>query len=315
MWKTFAVACCLTLAAGPSLALDIQSRVLATGDSGGLYYQIGTAFQQLVNTNTPEHGVRMFAERSRGSVENVQELLSGRADFAIVQADVLAKEQAAGNTNLRAVMGLHTEILTVLAAKNAGVSDFSDLAGKRVNLATEGSGSALSIDETLSAVGLDRSAFRTVTTEDPTTAAAFLCSGKLDAMVLMTGHPSREVKRVLDRCDTELVALSDADIKSVVLSQPAREPIAIPAGVYRTLTQDVPSFGVRAVLATRDDVPDETVATVVRSVFPHASDLGLIAPALQGVTTAEFASDNFPVPLHDGARTYFADQGVLNGGA
>ena len=316
MYPSPIVALLLTLVAAlPATAQEITSRVLLTGPSGGLYEQVGAAFQRVVNANATEHGLRLFTEPSRGTVANIDALRTGRADFAIVQADVLARARARGATDLRALLGLHLEALTVVARRDLNVRGIGDLRGRSVNLAASGSGSAVMVADALRAAGLARADFARVEEATPAASAAAFCAGSIDALVLVTGHPRRQIGRLLERCGGRLVGFDHHAAKLAMLQDAARTAVTLPAGLYRGQVAPVATVGVQAMLITRADVPAADVATLVRSVVSRADDLGLLTFALRDVSPTTLAEASLPLPWHDGAEAAFASAGVGQPGA
>lgn len=118
---------------------------LGTGAINGVYYPVGGAICAIVNQDLSATGVRCSLETTPGSVYNVDALRSGELEFAIVQSDV-AFEAFNGkgayankpDPELRSVLALHPELVTIVA--RAGVKDVADLAGKRIYVGPEGSG-------------------------------------------------------------------------------------------------------------------------------------------------------------------------------
>jgi len=83
-------------------------------------------------------------------VYNVNAVAAGELDFGVVQSDVqydalkgINKFAESGpNKDLRAVFTLHPEPFTIVARADAGIKNFEDLKGKRVNIGDPGSASA-----------------------------------------------------------------------------------------------------------------------------------------------------------------------------
>ncbi len=57
--------------------------------------------------------------------------------------------------DLRAVFSVHGEPFTVIARADAGITDFADLRGMRVNVGNPGSGQRATMEVVLDALGLD----------------------------------------------------------------------------------------------------------------------------------------------------------------
>lgn len=146
----------------PSSAVAQQQFVsIGTGGVTGVYYPVGGAICRLMNQTRREHGIRCSVESTGGSVFNVNAIRGGELEFGVAQSDVQFNAHsgkgnfadAGPNENLRAVFSLHPEPLTVVARADAGISNFEDLKGKRVNVGNPGSGQRALMDILLAHVG------------------------------------------------------------------------------------------------------------------------------------------------------------------
>src|SRR5262245_56025704 len=139
---------------------------IGTGGVTGVYYAVGGAICRLVNKDRKAHGIRCSVESTGGSAFNINTIQAGELDFGMAQSDVhynaikgegQYKDKAFGD--LRAVFSVHPEPFTVLARKEAGVSKFEDFKGKRFNVGNPGSGTRLSMEQLLAAMGWKLSDF------------------------------------------------------------------------------------------------------------------------------------------------------------
>ena len=69
-------------------------------------------------------------------------------------------------------------------------------------------------------------------------------------------------------------------------------------------------MGVKAVLFTREGMPEETVYRLVKEVMTNLDVFRRQQPALAGLTAKEMAA--VPIgPVHRGAERYFREAGLL----
>ncbi|HSF94199.1 MAG TPA: TAXI family TRAP transporter solute-binding subunit, partial [Thermohalobaculum sp.] len=115
---------------------------IGTGGVTGVYYPTGGAICRLVNKDRKEHGIRCSAESTGGSIYNINTIRSGELEFGVAQSDWqyhayhgTSKFEDQGKfEDLRAVFSVHPEPVTIIARADAGVSNVTDLKGKRVNI-------------------------------------------------------------------------------------------------------------------------------------------------------------------------------------
>jgi len=162
---------------------------LATGPSDGTYFQIGQDIKNLVQKD----GIEIQVTPTKGSLENIQLLGSGKVDLAIMQLDALrfvsdVLKQAQGLDlfdRIKVVLNLYPEEIHVLSDKK-DIQTFYNLEGKRVSVGTEGGGSAVSAAVLLAAYDIKPAA---VTFEPFEDALKKIADGNLDAVVFVGGAP------------------------------------------------------------------------------------------------------------------------------
>jgi uncharacterized protein len=289
---------------------------LGTGPLNGVYYPVGGAICDIVNQNLRSTGVRCSREMTPGSVYSVDALHSGELEFAIVQSDVafaafsgkgVLADKAA--PELRSVLILHPELVTIVARSD--IHKLADLAGKRINVGPEGSGARLTWDAIGEAIGW-YGAGAPQTVDMPTDAIdSALCSGAIDAALLVVGHPSHRVSALLARCGLNLVAVEGPAIDSLVASAPYWRKGRIRGDLYGAVG-DTPSFGVSAVLMTTADVDNRAVAAFAQALVKQIETLKSGHPALADVTVEATISGSLPAPLHPAAAQIYKALGLMN---
>ena len=302
----------------PALAEEAfhQFASLGTGEMTGVYYPVGSAICAIVTQGLRSTGVRCSPETTPGSVYNVDALRTGELEFAIVQSDVA---YAAFNgkgayaqrpaSELRSVLALHPELVTIVA--RPGIEDLSDLAGKRVNVGPEGSGTRHTWEGIAAAVGWKNGeAPQIVDMPDDATGPA-ICAGSLDASLLVVGHPSMKVGALLARCPVNLVAVNGSAIDSLVAASPYFREGTIKGGPYGS-TVDTPSFGVSAVLMTTANMDDRVVAAFARALVTQIETLKSKNPSLANLSLDDMVSGSLPAPIHSAAMQVYRELGLLN---
>src|SRR5665647_745400 len=128
---TASIALSGALASAPAMA---QQKFITIGTGGitGVYYAVGGAICRLVNKDRAKHGMRCSVESTGGSVYNVNTVKAGELDFGMAQSDVQYQAYNGtgpikeANKDLRAVFSVHPEPFTVLARKEANITQFTD---------------------------------------------------------------------------------------------------------------------------------------------------------------------------------------------
>jgi uncharacterized protein len=201
--------------------VDRQRIGIVTGAPGGTYIQLGSDLARLVQSST-QGDVRVIVMEGRGSVGNLRDLVSLEyTDLALVQADVLAwiernhpEDYAFLTQHLRFVARFHPEIIHVLV-RGGPAGDPAALAGKRVAIGAEGSGTQITAPIVFDLLGVEaelvplhqEAALADLLSDAPT----------IDAMVYVAGRGSPlftrlspEMARLVDDKQIYLVPFPDA---------------------------------------------------------------------------------------------------------
>ena len=307
------------MAGGAAHAQDQTFISIGTGGVTGVYYPAGGAICRLVNRDRAEHGIRCGVESTGGSIFNINAIRTGELEFGVAQSDwqhhafhgTSRFEDDGPFEELRAVFSLHPEPFTVVARADAGITDFEDLAGKRVNIGNPGSGQRGTMDVVMEAVGWSLDTFGQVTELPPGEQALALCDNNVDAIVYTVGHPSGAIQEATTACDTVLVNVDSDAIRELVADRDYYRMATIPGGMYRGTDADVTTFGVGATFVSSAAVSDDIAYEVVKAIFENLDTFKGLHPALDMLEPEQMVSDGLSAPLHPGAERYYREAGLM----
>jgi len=290
---------------------------VGTGELNGVYYPVGKAICEIVNRDLSTDGVRCSPETTPGSVYNTRAIQSGELEFGIVQADVnfdAYKGEGAWMgrpfLDLRSVLSLYPELVTVMARADSHIRDLAGLAGRRVNVGSRGTGIRATWDAIEEELGWrDEQRLRPVKMRTEATTSA-LCGGAIDANMLIIGHPSPLVKGQQTACPIKLVAMAGPAIDKLLQQHPYYQRETVPADFYG-LPADVPTFGGRATLVTSASIDARVVAVIAKEVLDHLDELRTLHPALARLEPRQMVNEGLTAPLHPGAEHVYKELGLI----
>ncbi len=319
--KTFttAAAAVMALAVSAPAAMAEEFITIGTGGVTGVYYPTGGAICRLVNKGRKEHGIRCSVESTGGSVYNINTIREGELEFGVAQSDwqyhayngTSRFEEAGAFEDLRAVFSVHPEPFTVVARADAGITNFDDLKGKRVNIGNPGSGQRGTMEVLLEAKGWTTGDLGLATELKAAEQSAALCDNQIDAMVYTVGHPSGSIQEATTACDSVLVTVDGDAVAGLINDNSYYRSATIPGGMYRGNDADVATFGVGATFVTSANVSEDAVYAVVSGVFDNFEDFKKLHPAFAHLSPEEMATAGLSAPLHVGAAKYYKEKGWI----
>jgi TRAP transporter TAXI family solute receptor len=176
-----------------ALTLSLYTQIawaltIATGPSDGSYFQIA---QDIKNVAGKE-GIDLQVMPTKGSLENIQLLGTGKVDLAIVQldalrfiSDVVKKEQGLDLFDkIKVILNLYPEEIHILTNKKE-IQTFYHLEGKRVSVGPPGGGTAVTAAVLFTVYDIKS----TVSEEPFEEAVKKMEQGTLDAVIFVGGAP------------------------------------------------------------------------------------------------------------------------------
>lgn len=290
---------------------------IGTGGQTGIYYVAGQSICRFLNRGESSHGLTCNALPSAGGVANVQGIRNGSFMFGFMQADHQYKalqglppfDEEGPLTDLRALFSLQSEVFTVLARRDAAISRFDDLKGKRVNIGNPGSGQRETLEEIMRAKGWDSSVFAMAAELRAAEQASALGDNNIDAMTYFVGHPNAAIQEATTTTDALLIPVSGVEIDQLLAAKAYYSKAEIAGGMYPGNPKPTPSIGSKAVFSTSAQVSSEVVYQLVKAVFDNLERFKLLHPAFAELQEAEMISSGLSAPLHEGALRYYRERG------
>jgi TRAP transporter TAXI family solute receptor len=291
---------------------------IGTGGVTGVYYPTGGAICRLVNKDRKDHGIRCSAESTGGSIYNINTIRAGELEFGVAQSDwqyhafngTSKFEEQGKFEDLRAVFSVHAEPVTIIARADAGISNITDLKGKRLNIGNPGSGTRGTWEVLEGALGWSRSDLKLAAEMKSSETGQAVCDNKIDAYFWLVGHPSALTQESLATCDAVLVNATGDAVSKLVDDNPYYRTATIPAGMYGD-NPEITTFGVGATFVSSASVPDEVIYTVVKAVFENFDQFKGLHPAFNNLKEEEMIKDGLSAPLHPGAEKYYKERGWM----
>jgi len=224
--------------------------VMSTGAEGGAYQAFGLRYQAILARD----GVKLELRPSSGAVENVARLRDPESEVSVafVQGGVA---RAADPPLLETLGSVYYEPLWVFYRGRAELDRINELAGKRIAVGPEGSGTRKLALAILEASGLGGANVTLLDLGGPAAAEA-LIGGAADAVFFVAGPEAAVVRRLVRTDGVRLMSFSRAS--AYVARLPYLHKLVLPRGSL-DLVGDLPREDVALIAPTADLVAKETL--------------------------------------------------------
>ncbi len=297
----------------------VQDLVITTSTPGGTYIVIGEQLARILEEYPGNAIGHVEAKPSEGTPHNIERLVKGEADLALVMAPVLATDPR--REGIRALMSLYDDIWQVVVRRSASIESLGDLKGKRVYIGADRSGNKWGATRILQTVSISESDYLRVTGPSYQDAATKLQAGEADAAFFVAATPVKAVVDALSSGCCELLDLQD-NVELIKTSVPSIELREIPSYIYENQPNPVQTVGARALLVARKDLRDEVVLDILDGLFDSISELAIAHIRVQDIRFERAFSGLPPgIEFHPGAIEFQTQQkgklliatGVING--
>jgi TRAP transporter TAXI family solute receptor len=289
---------------------------VAGGEPGGFYLEFAT----LLAASLQRHGVarQATALTTGGSLDNLGQLIAGKATFAVALADAAAQREAGKNTSdagITALGRVYENYVHCVVRKASGIRGIGELAGRTVAVGEPGSGTSLTTPRLLEAAGLGSVAAGgagaagqavTVLNLGLNDGLAALRAGSVDALFWSGGVPTAAISAAHDD-----VGLNFLDLSLLLPALRSRygafyDRVLIPAGAYGGVPA-VWTVGVTNLLLCRSDLDARTVKRTVELLVGHAEEL--IPRSSLGVQflSPDSLINTAGIPLHPSAADAYRE--------
>jgi hypothetical protein len=271
------------------------------------------ALSQLFQEVMPEANIAVQA--TAASAENLHLLQAGRGEVGFTLGDVLSdawdgRAEAgftAPLTNLRAIAGLYSNYIQVVASDASGVRTLADLKGKRISVGAPGSGTELNARAIVAAAGMNYDDFSKVEYLSFSESVELIKNRQLDVTLQSAGLGVASLRDLAASLPIVVVPIPADVVRNV--GRDVYRPAVIPADTYDGQTEAVETVAIQNVLVTHEGVAESVVYRMTRAMFEHLDQLVAAHVAAKGISR-DIATQRLPVPLHAGAAEYYNEVGL-----
>ncbi|AEQ52652.1 TAXI family TRAP transporter solute-binding subunit [Pelagibacterium halotolerans] len=313
--KTAALGAAMLITAAPSTA-TAEILVMGGNPEGSLFYAQSQAIASVIGQHTddrvdvlPQSPTVFFpmfvtAEADFGLSSPIE------ADFAYRAIGPYEGAQGGEGYPVSTIMLGSPISLSLVVRGSSDIHSLADLEGRRVVVDYGAfAGSSITAEAALANAGLGIDDITVVSVSSYPEGVTAVIEGRADAAV---GSLGSGILQQLNAAEGARILSIDPSPEAIARSQEvgsAFVPIEVPAGPVGVDT-DIHALSYATTLYSRSDLSEETVTSVLDTLWEHSSQLETIHPSLATWTQDRFVDTAFVVPFHPAAIEFYREKGV-----
>ena len=330
LFRSLAVLLVLTSSfIGKAISNELTFFTIGTGGTAYTYYPVGGMIANAISKPPGSRecgkggscgvdGLIASAVSSRGSVDNVNAIISGLRNSGFAQSDVAYWAYTGTGTmegkepakDLRTIAALFQEHIHLVALKKSNINSVKDLKGKRVSLDEPGSGTYVDAKLILESNGLSTNDVKAEALKGKAATDA-LRNGKVDAIFVVAGYPTGAIVELASAVDIKLVPIDGAGAKALTSKYGFFSESPIPSGTYEGVDAvNTVAVGAQWFTSAKEDT--DLIYKITKALWNKESRKLMDVGHAKGKTiTPDTALSGVGVPLHPGAEKFYKEAGLL----
>jgi TRAP transporter TAXI family solute receptor len=288
---------------------------LGCGGPGGSWFKMVGGLSSLYNKKI--ENVNVSAVSSGGSVALMRLIRKGELEATFTHTltaydswnGVGKFEKEGAYKGIRMMTGMYESVHHFVVREDSGIKSMGELAGKRVNVGSPGSGSAANSTIILEGLGLyDQVKINNLSFGD---AGRAVGDGQMDALG-MSGAPMSAVVTLEASRKIRVLGFSDAEFKKIFAKSPFYYKTTLPAGVYKSWNQPTDLIAFQVYWIAHEKFDPEAVYKMLKVAYDPANKdyLKSVHRQFGGMSAALQPMKGLGIPLHPGAVKYWKEKGM-----
>lgn len=287
---------------------------LGTGSSTGTFYYVGAAIGNAV-TNAGK--LNVLVQATNGSNENVAMCQTGDIDLGMGNCDSLyaayngtMSYAEAGQQDIREVAALYNSQLHIFVSEKSGITDISQLKGKKVCVGSQGTSYLFINQSLLEAYGVTMDDIEPFYMNYAESAQA-LADGDIDAAFQTGGYPIAGIQQSAATTSFRMLPIDEEIMTGIIKEYPFIVKTTIPADTYENQanTDAVETFGYQTCLFTSSETDEDQIYAFVKLMMETLDTYKDTNDATRQITSETVATEY--IPFHPGAERYYREAGLI----
>ncbi len=295
-----------------------------TGDPEGTWASIGTGISEKANQLV--ENTQIISKPGPGSVGNPIAVANGDGDIGMsynpfllsaVKGEEPFDEKA---TNLRAIASLTPTVVHFIQNADMSLDSFEDVISKETKMTLGippvGQGSNYIGNMIFSSQGIDnidellKQWGGSVYYGEVSSLNDAWSNRQIDGMITTLNVPGSSIGESLTASEGKLMDIGD-QLSKTLIQDHGFESYTIPSGTYRNQEKDVNTVGLSIIVFARDDVSDDVIYELTKSIYENAEYFRNIHSSFKDFDPEEMAT-GLSLEMHPGAEKFYKEKGMID---
>lgn len=310
-----AVITCFLLMTGTAIA-DKQLTFGAASPTGG-WMMLASTVSKVINDQKTGYNTTPVPS-PRGSVENIETIVSGEREFGLTMANVALMAQKGTGLFKEPVKGIngwfaaHHGYWYLLARPGKNINSIADLKGKRVAIGNPGDGDEALNKEIFAHFGLKWTEFKQEYSGF-SGGRDLIRQNQVDAIAYVAAPRLPSLNELLISKELKFIEIQDNEVKSLTEALPYVVVRKMPQSDFPTLKLDRPEVNVVSInhiVICSAKLETDAMYTFTKAVFENMNAIQEVRKSFE-IVTPENAVKGMPIPFHSGALKYYKEAGLM----
>ncbi|WP_373243115.1 TAXI family TRAP transporter solute-binding subunit [Lacrimispora indolis] len=294
------------------------SLTLGTASSTGTFYYVGAAIGNAVSKVVP---INVNVQATSGSNENISMTLNHDIDLGMANCDsiysayhgTMSYKDAGPQEDLREVASLYQSQLHIFTTESSGITDISQLKGKKVCIGSQGTSYLFINQKILNDYGITIDDIHPYYMNYSESAEA-LANGDIDAAFQTGGYPIAGIQQSAATTEFRMLPISENVIQGIIDEFPFINETTIPADVYehQSNESEVKTLGYSTTIFCSKDADEDLIYSFAKGMLESLDTYQNTNDATRQITPETIATPH--IPIHEGALRYYREIGVAKEG-
>lgn len=287
-----------------------------TAATTGTIYPLGATMANIWNNEI--EGIRVNAQGSNGGVENLNLLKEGEGHITFATAGIVWEAyhgergfKDRSYEDVRVMAGLYYNPNQFVIREDSGLESIGGLEGKSFAPGAVGSTPEVESSIILPAYGIDYPDGINENFIGFTEAIDLMRNNQIDGALIQAGIPTAAVTEMTATAGGKLIGIEEEIRQTLMEEYPWYSEVTIPAGTYDNQEEDVETLGIKMLLLVDASLDEQLIYEMTKTFWENLKELEETHPIAQQIDIEEATTDLSGLPLHEGAKKYYEEEGVL----